>query len=331
MHKIITSLVLVAFLCFGCIVRGKVTQPPNTVNELLWWFPADVETLMVTKGPITITDKQPEKLSDAQPMMTYVLMHEGKKSRLDLKLKGQKILLSIEGCRKFRSPKSLGLPPYEGCHIYIFDKEFAKVRNPIMQSLEVSAKEVLKIGEFKVSVFEEKLDEDIWKFYLVSPKEDTLLLATDLSFITEVLRRMEVKQEIRALPDSLKEWKYVDTTAKYWAIRHYDINNATKDPTSPLIGIRVSANFPDKEAIGIVSMFNPGGAFIVRYLSSNQDAVNIQKAFWTPDYFDPEIRNKKPDVQMIESGVVEINYSTDNQTIMTLFIYLAAFGHAIHV
>jgi hypothetical protein len=200
-----------------------------------------------------------------------------------------------------------------------------------MQSLEVSAKEVLKIGEFKVSVFEEKLEEDIWKFYLVSPKEDTFLLATDLSFITEVLSRMKVKQKIRALPESLREWKYVDTTAQYWAIRHYDINNADNDPTSPLAEELASANALDEHAIGIVSMFNPGKAFIVRYLSSNEDAVLIQTDFWTPDYHDPAIRDKKPDVRLIESGVVEINYSPDNQTTMTLFIYLAVFGHAIHL
>ncbi|MBI3652648.1 MAG: hypothetical protein HY231_16625 [Acidobacteria bacterium] len=331
MLKIIVAFALLFILCFGIQAKSKMTPSPNSVNELLWWLPVDTETVMVAKGPITIASSEPEKFIDFTQRIAYGSIDWVNKGDLKRQLEGKKILLSLEGCRKFRSPKSLGSSPYEGCQIIIFDNDFSTARNSIIHSLEVSAKAVLKIGEFKVSVFEEKLESDIWEFYLVSPKSDILLLATDQSYLTEVLNRMKGKKEIRALPDSLKEWKYVDTNAQYWAIRHYDINNLDKDPTSPLIGIRVAANFPDKEAIGIVSMFHPGKPFVVRYLSSNKDAVNIQREFWTPDYFDPTIRDKKPDVRLIELGIVEVTYSPDNQTTMTLFLYMAAFGHAIFV
>jgi hypothetical protein len=326
MNRVFTALLSLCILFFCCQPALSSQQSPKTFEEFIWWLPPDTETMFVARGPMTISTAQPIDFNDFLPHLLSPGVDFINKGKLLRQLSGQKLLFYVEGCRKFRSPKSLGLAPFEGCYIMTFGQEFSLRREEIVQSLEKDAKEVIKINEYKASLFETMQESDLWKFYVVSPKSDTLLIATDLNYLTETLQRLKVKGEKRALPESLPEWKQVDTTAQFWAIRHYDKSNAATDPTSPLADQRTGANAPDALATGIVAMYTPGRDFVIRYLSANADVLRIQKNFWIS-----EDNQSTPEIRLLPSKTVEIIYSTQKQTTGALFYFLAAFGHAIYL
>lgn len=60
------------------------------------------------------------------------------------------------------------------------------------------------------------------KKFLCSPIEGVLMASTDLGYLREVLLRLRAQPDDRALPTGNPEWKLVDTTAKSWAVRHFD-------------------------------------------------------------------------------------------------------------
>lgn len=92
---------------------------------------------------------------------------------------------------------------------------------------------------------------------------------------------MNRKGQRRALPEHLPEWSYVDIQAQFWAVRHYERNDYTRDPSSPISGLKRPYNILDKEAIGLVYSFDPNRTNIIRikYLSSNKEAEKLAKQF----------------------------------------------------
>jgi hypothetical protein len=177
---------------------------------------------------------------------------------------------------------------------------------------------------------EEKLEDDLWKIFVSMPQPNILLCATDEEFLKDVLNRMKQKAEKRALPDNLPEWEYVDLSAKYWAVRHYDKDDALLDPSSPLNGKEMAANVPDTQAIGVVFEFDPNRSMgaTVKYLSSNKEALKIaMKLFSRPDEgFTPKIKQAQPHVV---EGLVSLNNS--NAIAMFMLILRGVLGHAIYL
>jgi hypothetical protein len=53
------------------------------------------------------------------------------------------------------------------------------------------------------------------------PKPNIAVAATDRGYLEDVLARIDGKRGERALPDTLPEWKHVDTHAQFWVVRHY--------------------------------------------------------------------------------------------------------------
>lgn len=60
------------------------------------------------------------------------------------------------------------------------------------------------------------------KKFVCSPVEGVVVASTDLGYLREVLLRLRTQPNDRALAASNPEWKLVDTTAKVWAVRHFD-------------------------------------------------------------------------------------------------------------
>ena len=67
--------------------------------------------------------------------------------------------------------------------------------------------------------------------------------------------------------------------------------------------------------------------FKIRYLSANEDAVNIMKKFWQPGRY-----KLKPQVQSNEAGVVEIAFPRDGREdeFILLILLQAGIGHGIY-
>jgi len=195
------------------------------------------------------------------------------------------------------------------------------------------AKEVHRIRGQQVTMFEEKLEQDLWRIFIAIPEPNVLLLSTNQDYLAQVLNRMHQKAQKRALPESLPEWGYVNTAAKFWAVRHYDKAEAQSDPSSPLSGRQAAANWIDTQAVGIVFDFDPHSSKVatVRYLSQSGDALKIfsdelMKASQPGQDPNPLIRLKEP-------GVVEMLVSLDakEQVGMFLFVLLGLLGHAVYV
>lgn len=312
--------------------KGHSTSS-DTLEDILWWLPENTETIIVAKGPFTIIDSDTNESNDlkhALEQVSYGPLSIIQQGKLLKPILGQTLLFSVEGSRKFRPPADLGSMKYEGCHVLVFGQDFAGARNSFIKVLETQAKEVQKIAGHQVMVFEQKLERELWKIFVVSPKPDVVLCATDQSFLSDVLNRMESRGKSRALPESLPEWKQVETTARFWAVRHYDKENATRDTTSPLLGKQAAANAPDKQAIGITLTYNPNGnnEAKIKYLSANAEAAKIANKYWNPGAY-----KLNPKISRSELGIVEIVVNPDRQDVFPIFLLLllAAFGHAIYI
>jgi hypothetical protein len=329
MLRIIVSALLILTLCAEYRAEVVQTAPSVTIESILWWFPENTETLIVAKGPYVINDSEPNDLKHSLEQASYGPLSAIQQGKFLKPIIGKTVLLSVEGSRNFRPPANLGSMMYEGCHVLVFGHDFGTARDSFIEQIKTHAKEVQKFAGHEVMMFEQKLESDIWKIYIASPQSDVILCATDRGFLTETLNRINSKAKQRALPESLPEWKQVDTTARFWAVRHYDKENALRDTTSPLHGKQAAANALDDQAIGITLTYNPNGDDVrVKYLSGNSQAATTAYLYWNPSPY-------KLNVKIINSEprVVEIVIKLDNPDVFLIFLLclFSAFGHALYI
>jgi hypothetical protein len=95
-----------------------------------------------------------------------------------------------------------------------------------------------------------------WTYFLAVPRPKVLLVANNRKYLQEVLERMAQKKVPRALPDQLPEWRFLDASARFWGLRHYDPTQAKMDRTSPL---REDGTFVpgDPKSIGVLFALDP--------------------------------------------------------------------------
>ncbi|HQU43563.1 MAG TPA: hypothetical protein PK867_12175 [Pirellulales bacterium] len=130
------------------------------------------------------------------------------------------------GGRHFETVSSFGSLRFEGCSVI----EFAGpgIDDDVLLALRKSAEKVRRIHEHDVFVFGDQTSmESVYKpkpwqgLHIVVPKPSIALCATSDVYLGEVLERMDEEKPLpRALPDDLREWRYVDYQAPCWAIRH---------------------------------------------------------------------------------------------------------------
>jgi hypothetical protein len=169
----------------------------------------------------------------------------------------------------------LGSTLYQGCAIAVLEG-VAIDRDSLLRSVAGSSERIETIEDVKVAVFKQQLESDTWTFFVAFPRSGLVLFATDRSYLREVLARMRATGTARALPESLPEWKHVNTRAPFWGVRHFQRKDAAEDPTSPFLGDK-AANVPDDDAVGATFWFDPVNRkrAIVTYLSSNRQASQI--------------------------------------------------------
>jgi hypothetical protein len=90
---------------------------------------------------------------------------------------------------------------------------------------------------------------------------------------------MRGKNGLRALPETLPEWRYVDTSTQFWGLRHFDRSQSQRDadPSSPFWDPRkfVKAPWTDEQAIGLTFSYDPATAKgpTITYLSGDPGAA----------------------------------------------------------
>ncbi len=86
---------------------GQASSPqgaklPKRVEEILWWFPVDTQTVIVDQGPADVQSDSTENGFGALPLI-------GCPASVT---RDTRVLLVVEGARRFRGPKGLGVMPF---------------------------------------------------------------------------------------------------------------------------------------------------------------------------------------------------------------------------
>ena len=300
-------------------------------HELLGWLPEDTETVIVAQGPVDIPDPEAKRYSFQQaleqlPIGPILGLQDG---LLHRQLFGRKVLLAVEGSRRFKSPKALGGMLYEGVHILQFDPAFQEILREVFQTCYEKAEEKVELAGNAVAVFKETMESDEWTFFLSQPRPGILICATDSAYLEETLKRIDRKPVRYSLPADLPEWKHVNVKARVWAVRHYRKESAGDDPSSPLRS-KAAANVPDPDALGFVFWYDPESKVPARarYLSGAKNALKLVTQGWynPPERLTPEITQVTPNAVEIVPSVSE-----DEAAHIFLFVLFLYLGHAIYL
>jgi hypothetical protein len=303
MQKAVVALCFAAACSSLCTAQGKATgkaagkaatpaRSSSKVQQALSWLPADTEVVLVTNTPFQMPAYNQESSGQSQEIPIAELREQfevlplerfGAVGGLVQKyLKGQRVELAIEGSRHFRPPADHGESLYEGCAIAIL-ADGSRLGSFASASEGIELKTEQLAGQ-KVMSFDEQVQEDVWTTLIAFPNPSTVIACTERSYLTEVLERMNGKAGPRALAATLAEWKYVDTSAPFWGLRHYDRSQAKLDPSSPFAG-QTAVNLPDDQAIGVTFVFDPGKGktATISYLSATKDIQKVEKDLLSMD------------------------------------------------
>jgi len=304
--------------------KRPLSQPglalPARVEEILWWLPVDTQTIVVDQGLSRLVAQEADGSLQVSPPWPPTIFREGSTGR---QIAGRNVILRVEGARRFRRPRDLGLMPYEGATVAVLERGLDR---GLAGSLHEGASRTETIEGTRVSMFRHRYESDDWTLFVCQPKPDVLIGATHRGYLADLLKRMKGRAPSRALPADLPEWKHIDRDSPFWAIRHYDQNDAGSDPTSPL-GRREGWYVRDDEAVGLVFNFDPPRhKATVIHLTKSKDVVVAITTYWQNEQME-----KKPQVRQTGPGVVEISATPGNGDPDTFFWLLlsAALGHAV--
>ena len=329
-------------------VAERTVKPigePVGLEQVMSWLPADTETITAATGPFVFATDIPRQ-DDTQDRIVSakelgqsfedlpLALLQFKEGLLAKRLEGKRITLALEGARHFRAPANLGEMPYEGCAIVVFSDTLDHEISSFAKQARGVALKVEQIEGEEVSVFQEKLESDTWTTFVAFPDEHVILVATDRSYLREVLARLHRNNGQRALPNELPEWKYVNTSARFWGLRHYDRSQTQADPSSPFGG-RKPANFPDEQAIGLTFVFDPrdGKSATITYLSGDT-------SIGTKPSSTPLGMGRAPEANALgiryrerAPGIVEGSYSLEHLEATGFFFFVleGMLGHAIYI
>ena len=317
-------------LVSGMSGARREVQPrtvPTEIEELLWWLPSDTETVQVTQTPKNLRGPLFNVMERAGGKTNIVSGDVAFGEPLVRHLNGTRVKATVDGARRFRPPSGLGSTIYEGAFIVRFETPLGEAGAPLIADLAERAVKVDRFDGLQIVEFREKLEKDVWTFWITLPTPDLLVIATHRGYLEELLRRRKTKVAPRAIPDHLPEWRWVDVTAPFWALRHYR-RDAPEDPTSPFAR-RDSTNVVDGTALGVVAHVHADGRTIVaHYVSDNTRAEQMAREMW----YHPR-DGVTPAFRSVGSNAIEARLvAKDEEQLRTFFFFLmAALGHAMYI
>jgi hypothetical protein len=317
------------------------------LKTVLSWLPPDTETVIGSNGPLVWPDLEApssgasglEVMSAEQLKQQLEMLAAGlfslRNGGLQAVLNGGKVALAVTGSRHFRPPKKLGGTLFQGCAITVFSDSSTIQGDAFIQKATASSKRVENIEGMNIAVFEETQEEDVWTTFVGFPRQNVVVVATDLDYLRTVLARMHGVVGQRALPETLPEWKYADTNAAIWGVRHYQRSDSTLDPTSPFHG-QDAANTPDPQAVGVTFQLDTAGRIVtVNYLSGGAAARKTVERFLglggpsSPGLPKIEARFSRRDTAVLECAV---NMAIPKAlAIVPIIGLMSMFGHAIYM
>lgn len=318
--------------------------PPSRelIGEMLSWFPADTETVLAANGPLLMPMPNTSQASNGG-VGTEGSGDEVRDSfKLPLELLGfmknfnfndASIVAAMEGSRDFRPPSGLGMAMFQGATVAVFADDISARARRFLKDSGPTFVRTEQIGGQDVAVFKEKAEEDIWTTYVAFPKRNIAVVATDESYLREVLARINGKQGERALPDTLPEWRYVNTHANFWAVRHFRHDGGRASLTSGFSCITSDIK-PNERAVGFAYSFDPKRSKVatITYLSGDESTLQtIQKSLFSER--EAGVTEMHAQYRAVQDGVLEGTYNLEkvSSTQSFLFILEALLGHAIYI
>jgi hypothetical protein len=231
------------------------------------WLPEESETLTVLHSPYRIPVEYPtHNVRSFSVRMNENMMGVVFAGPLRQLLAGKTVTMSIEAACRFRVPQVD--PPitpliYDGCCIFVFDRESRLNDSRILDSLEESGVRRGRPRRARRHTIEnqtvlEYLPKNAEQFprgfsYWVSlPSPGVLIIATENTFISTVLKRINNPEKL-AFPDRLEEWGHIGADARKWGIRHFGASIGETDVSDPR---RPWGNDPEAHATGIALQIN---------------------------------------------------------------------------
>jgi hypothetical protein len=283
----------------------KLQATNSEIDQAIRLMPIDTETLFVCKTSEVRLEPRP---TGTLSMSSFPigLPESGFKH-----LKELPVRYIIHGARKFKYPKGIGVGPFEGATVVSMAPKELKASSSFLKHSKLRRKEVK--GQ-EVYAFTEKSIENYAVTYQFCLVKGNLIISTDSNFMSTILERMKAKPIDRALPDTLEEWKYIDRTSGFYALRH--INHSTRLTKAGmdmhdehLRGMSVSAT--SKKGLRIVS------------ISDNPNGFKIAKSVWS----DGELKSV---ATSLTPTATEIAVSQDEMG-KALFYVLLGLGYVIFV
>jgi hypothetical protein len=299
-------------------------------KDLIWWLPADTESVAAARGPFSIPNVPNEtgekndqewftkKASQADIRVEFEKLPLELLYDLDLSkaLSDYTVAYAMQGSRHFREPNpGSEVTEYEGCSIVVFERNLDGLESTIIRMLGWKGASHGLISGTQVLIRHVKSNDAEQTYLLGFPKPNILLIANNRKYLGEVLERMALKKAPRALPDQLPEWKFLDANARFWGIRHYDPTQAKKDPTSPLGGDSAYVQ-GNPNAIGVLFALDPKSerSLVITSISSDEAKTRAEaskgQVISEPQdgvKFEVKLRNPAP-------GVLEEIYTLDRSS-----------------
>jgi hypothetical protein len=329
MHRVVAAVALILIQSMPA-ARPQVQQAPARlsaeIEDLLWWLPPDTETLQITQTPQKPRGPLFDAMDHARGEIAFGDVAYA--DTLTRHLRPVRIKATVDGSRHFRPPAGLGEMRYEGALIFLFETPLGEIGNRLMTDLGKIALKVDEIEGLTVAEFHDTLESDVWTSYITIPRSDVLVVAWNRVYLDQLLRRRAARTGARALPSGLPEWAWLDTSAPFWAVRHYRHDDVNEDPTSPFAKTR-AGDALDTAAVGVTAHATSDGRTIVaHYLSHAVDAEPIARRIWNRpgDGVTPAFRR-------VSKDAIEVRFTAKDEEDLSMFLFylLAAFGHATYL
>jgi len=310
------------------------------IQQMLSWFPADTETVIGATGPLLMPNmsKAPDGLLSIEYSADEVRDTFKECSLLELlqlinNFKDEPIVAAIEGSRNFSPPSGLGMAMFQGAVIAVFSDDITTRASAFLRDSAPTIIRTERIQGQNVTVFKQKSEEDVWTTYVAFPKPNMAVVATDEGYLQAVLTRINGKQGERALPETLPEWKYVNTQAQFWAVRHFQNSGGKACLTSGFSSVTPDRK-PDKRAIGLAFSFDPDKSktATVTYLSGDEQTLQaIQNGLFNPH--EPGVSEMHARYREAQHGALEGAYNLEKLESARYFILVleALLGHEIYL
>lgn len=300
----------------SAILLALIFGGPSAIDEALTWLPPDTETIIGGSNGTIPDANKPDQLGSVGESVMSVLFLGLPDAKGRDKLPYRFI---VNGSRKYLTPKGFGLGPYEGCKIIALARaEFEKMKNWAAKNRKRTEQVRGKTAYVLSITLGERESRPTYSVF----DGGTIFCATHKGFLAEVLTRRAKKAARQALPQSLIQWRTVDKSGPFWAIRRFTPESKKfawgGDGQIVGYGVSMDASLP---RVRVVSY------------SENSEGFEIAKRIWKGmEHFSRQGGDEGLKIRKLDRSATEITYNgAADASGNAMFLVWGALGHVIYI